>query len=334
VKRLTFPCLALVLALAVMIPTSVSAGEGEAAPDLAQVAVITKIGAKGSAVMQSQIQMRHHEAEFTGAAEGVLGKPVKGQRYAILVGISDYPGTEHVLNGGFDLSYADDDAQLMYETLVGLYGFPAQNVALFTDTQATRSAIMAEIDRLKKVVKSNDEVVFYFSGHGVRSPGLGAPLDGRGQVGITTWGDEEYPIPGFGYIWEKELDKAFKKIKAERQIFIFDCCASGDMLDIGGDGSIVLAATSKTGLAAEFGEDYAALYDDPSMMVNHGLFTYFLAGLGMQYSMGDVNPADGVVTVEEAFDVAYGTLANMSQNIPGFFQVPMIRDRFHHDLLP
>jgi len=354
VKKFGFLLVAVVMTAAILAPSAVYAGDGGKVSNAPKVQILTKTGTRGAVIARlhnegrlpsnqgrlpsNQGHLPQNQGYFKkttdgAATTGILGKPLTGERYAILVGISDYPGDAHVLAGGFDLSYADDDALLMYETLVGVYGFPAQNVALLQDTQATRTAILAQIAALQNVVDKNDEVVFYFSGHGVRYPGLGTPVEAHGSAGIAVWGNADYPVPGFDYIWEKELDQAFKKLDAKRQVFIFDCCVAGGMLKLGGNESLVLAATTPDGISIEFGEDYAALYDDPSMMVNHGLFTYFLAGLGMQYGMADFN-GDGLVTVEEAFDLSRGTLAYMSQTMDGFCQLPVISDRFRNDLLP
>ena len=51
------------------------------------------------------------------AATGILGSPVTGKKYAIIIGSSDYTGTAN------DLTYADDDAIDIENTLITAYGF-------------------------------------------------------------------------------------------------------------------------------------------------------------------------------------------------------------------
>ncbi len=103
----------------------------------------------------------------TEAATGVLGTPLssKGTRYAIVVGISDYPGTDS------DLEYADDDADEMTLALTDVYGFRARNVTTLKDMAATRSAILAAIDAVQAQAGSGGA----FGGHQPvkqRVPGL------------------------------------------------------------------------------------------------------------------------------------------------------------------
>jgi len=54
--------------------------------------------------------------------------------YAIIVGISDYPGTNS------DLSYCDDDALSVYSMLVNEYNFKPENIIYLQDSSATQSA--------------------------------------------------------------------------------------------------------------------------------------------------------------------------------------------------
>ena len=53
-----------------------------------------------------------------------LGKLCKGNKYAIVIGISDYPGTENNLN------YTDDNATDVKTTLMEKYGFRDKNIRL------------------------------------------------------------------------------------------------------------------------------------------------------------------------------------------------------------
>jgi len=52
--------------------------------------------------------------------------------------------------------------------LVGVAGYKPQNVIVLTDRNAYQERILNQISTLKKKVKSNDEVVFYFSGHSAK----------------------------------------------------------------------------------------------------------------------------------------------------------------------
>ena len=259
------------------------------------------------------------------AAKGVLGTPLPegGKRYAVVVGISDYPGDE------MDIHYADDDAILVASVLGAGYGF--DEVRLLVDGAATRDAILGAIEEISALESADDEVVFFFSGHGAKL----TPARGQAQVGIVTWGAEQ-PVPYPEFIWDKELRTAFKGFETDRIICIFDCCLAGAMTDLAGKGRIICMATTQNGYAAEYGEAYGPPIPGIGQ-VNHGFFTYFFVVLGMQYGMADVydhdgNPATPDVTIEEAYDFTRANLQAMSLAFPELWQIPTIGDHFPRDL--
>lgn len=94
------------------------------------------------------------------AATGVLGQPVLGNKYAIVIGISNYPGTAN------DLQYCDDDAQDIYSALTTLYGYASGNIHLLLNMGASYAAILGAVNDIKSRAVASDEVVFFFSGHG------------------------------------------------------------------------------------------------------------------------------------------------------------------------
>ncbi|MCX5998198.1 MAG: caspase family protein, partial [Chloroflexi bacterium] len=257
------------------------------------------------------------------AATGTIGTNVTGKRYAILVGISDYPGQGTILEGGMDLYYAANDADLMYNVLCNGYGF--------------------------EPVHPNDEVVFYFSGHGdTYTPGRGLQR-WMTHSGIVCWAKANKDRAGFATLWDTDLQQAFWWFPTNRIVFIFDCCYAGGMTDLAGYGRVVCMAATQDGISAEYGEAYVPFYGDLAQglpVMDDGMFTYFFAAAGMFGGQADVTPGhgqlvevgngDGLVTVEEAFDYANGWLSYISlmaqQN--GFsVSVPLISDLFCKDLL-
>jgi len=328
VKGIWFSCLAIFLVTALMLPATAYAGKPDVKANATDVEIGKKMGVKGMPLMGPPSR-----GPKPDAATGIIGEEVSGTRYAIIIGISDYPGPDHVLDGGYDLSYADDDAKDMAFLLESIYGF--ENIQLLVDEEATRNAILSEIANLKGSVGEDDEVVFFFSGHGAKLVPKSTPAQGGGQVGIVTWGEEDFPLPGFGYIWDKELREAFRGFGTDRIVFIFDSCLMGGMIDLGKKGRIICMATTQTGVAIEYGEDYVGYYDGGELpLINHGLFSYFFVELGIMYGLADFYPDDGYVTVEEAFDFARFNLEGISIATEGLWQIPTIKDSFTKDLLP
>ena len=82
------------------------------------------------------------------------------EAYAIIVGISDYPGND------YDLSYCDDDALAVYNMLINDYNFKTQNIIYLTDSGATKTGINSAFDQIASNIKNDDIFFFYYSGHG------------------------------------------------------------------------------------------------------------------------------------------------------------------------
>lgn len=238
-------------------------------------------------------------------ATGILGETL-GQgtnKWAIVIGISDYYGE------GNDLHYADDDAIDFYHTLTNVYGFSENNIVLLIDGAATRANIVSAINLLKEKVAANDEVVFFYSGHGAR----GKAGDGDNEAideAIVPW-----ECAAQSLIWDGELAKMFSDFATSRIIFIFDSCYAGGMTDLKADGRIIVMACSENGLSYEFES------------VQNGQFTYYFTEQGIINGYADVYDhiqGQNDVTVEEAFDYAK---ANCK------YQTPTISDLFKNDLL-
>ncbi len=242
------------------------------------------------------------------AATGTLGQDFAGTRHAIIVGISDYPGEDS------DLAYADVDATEMANVLTSVYGF--RDVQTLINGAASRPAILAAIDSLRESVAADDEVVFFFSGHGMN----GAAADGddeRTDEAIVTQDDT---CTEFLPIWDGELKQAFSEFATTRIIFIFDSCLSGGMDDLQATGRVILMACGEHGYSYE-GSQW-----------ENGEFTYYFAHQALEAGAANVHDYDGdtllseprQVTAEEAFDY---TKANCD------LDRPVLCDGFTDDLL-
>lgn len=73
--------------------------------------------------------------------------------YAIVIGISDYPGSSN------DLSYCDDDAQDIYSMLINDYNFKTENVIYLQDSSASKNAINTAFDQISSQI-TNDDIFF------------------------------------------------------------------------------------------------------------------------------------------------------------------------------
>lgn len=112
------------------------------------------------------------------------------QKWAVVVGVDNYQKTSVT-----DLRYAVTDAKLFAEALTEVAGFSPERVFLYTtDAQTTASRplltnLIYRLETLKKEVKPEDSVYFYFAGHGVEMEGatflLTENSDNRSRATLT-----------------------------------------------------------------------------------------------------------------------------------------------------
>ena len=174
-------------------------------------------------------------------ATGTLGEQATGTKYAIVIGICDYPGTN------YDLCESDGDSLHMYKALTTLYGYNPDNIYLFKDMggttgsdlnyksygKPTRDAIYSAIMNIKNKVKNDadngltDEVTFFFSGHGTKGNADDGDAEDVDEAIVVH--DSDGLIDGDGYsdldfIWDGELRDWFSGFATKRINFVFDSC--------------------------------------------------------------------------------------------------------------
>ena len=283
------------LSLTISPPAVLAKSDGPRQVNATDVQIVKKVTLHGPAAKGGKT--------VPTAATGILGDRLSNnaKKYAIVIGINDYPGT------GSDLQYTVADADEMTYVLLNTYEF--DDVIELIDAAATKTAILEAIADVKTSAKSGDEVVFYFSGHGAK---------GKADDGDKNNVDQAIVVQEdghFAFIWDGELVQWFSGFSATRIVFIFDSCLSGGMSVLKADGRVVCMASTINGMSLE-GAGWGG---------GHGQFTYYFAEEGMELTKADVRPPDNQVTVEEAFDYANANCKS---------QTPTIADGFDKDLLP
>ncbi len=99
----------------------------------------------------------------TGAVAVAKESPDGGKSRALLIGVSEYANLENPLVPG-----AVADIRMMHQILVTRYGFQEAAIITLLDRQATRQAIMTELNLLVEQSGSADQLFFLFSGIGSR----------------------------------------------------------------------------------------------------------------------------------------------------------------------
>jgi hypothetical protein len=222
------------------------------------------------------------------------------RKRALLIGINDYsastlgaaaspplgartwPNLEGTLN----------DVKLMRGLLEATYVFKHNDIVALTDQQATRSAILRELERLEKSARKDDVVLFYYSGHGSQV---------RNSCSAERDKLDESIVPadsrlGADDIRDKELRALFNKIlgRGAKLTIVLDTCHSGSGvrgLDAGRHARVVSkdprdVADPSTGprpedrgaLVLSATQDFDRAYEIfASDRVMHGAFTWALA---------------------------------------------------------
>ena len=92
------------------------------------------------------------------------------ERYALLVGVSEYPG----LSERFQLPGSRNDV-ILYQRVLKERGFKSENVTVLADgipgaQPPTRAAIVGQFASLAKKAAKGDYVFMLFAGHGSQQP--------------------------------------------------------------------------------------------------------------------------------------------------------------------
>lgn len=236
-------------------------------------------------------------------------------RYALVYGIQDYPGSDN------DLNYPDDDAESM-ASLLEDRGWTVVEKRI--NSEATYANIEADIADIatESDFDENSTVLVYYSGHGSSYNGTGyiIPYDGITEGGSAVLDN---------WITPAEMSQWLGALSCQNKILILDSCYSGSFVDTSssqdaspqnygyyedGTGTSFIAAgisnlsellaanASAEGdpevvtITAAGSEEYS--YDDSSR--EHGAFTYYL----LKAADGGDGNGDGYVSCTEAFSYA------------------------------
>lgn len=142
-----------------------------------------------------------------------------GERYALVVGVDDYPGPARLECARVDVPNV---AGLLRDT----YKFPEKNIKILRDQAATGAAIRQSFkSHLIDQVKPGDVAVFYFTGHGSTRPDLdGDEEDGLDELICPV---DYSPLKWDEMITDDDLGAWLKQVQTQNIVVVLDCCHSG-----------------------------------------------------------------------------------------------------------
>jgi hypothetical protein len=142
---------------------------------------------------------------------------------ALLIGIDKYPYLS-VLDG------CVNDVRSMRVLLEERFGFPKNNVTLITDQEATREAILVELDALVTRTGRDDVVVIHYAGHG-------SQMTDRERDEPSGYDNTIMPYDSQGWrginrdITDDEINIHLQRLasKTSNITLVFDSCHSGSI---------------------------------------------------------------------------------------------------------
>ena len=214
--------------------------------------------------------------------------PKADNQWALVVGISKYPGQIQSLN------FPRDDARSIKDLLVTAAGFSEDHIRLLTDDgagdlKATKQNILAAVDTyLAPRVQPGHEVIVFFAGHGI-AQGLGQQAKSYFlPVDVDAQSKESLERSAVDL---EDFARRLSALKASQFSIFIDACREDpfpgrgikgntmtDVMSRGlrithGDSTTAQAApvTSIVFYACQVGE---RAYEDPEL--KHGVFTYYI----------------------------------------------------------
>jgi len=200
-------------------------------------------------------------------------------KYAILVGIEDYPGSSN------DLQFCRDDIY-DWKAYLEARGYTC---TLLLDSQATYSNVQNAISNLKTQETASDYIAFIYTGHGIY-------YSSHSHICLY-----DYDTPS------TTLDSWFNGFESTHIFFFFDCCESGEFPTgpLAENGRFIASAclTSETTPDGAYWPDSHPYGGTDN--VDNGLFTYeFLISLGFTHGNPRV-PGPGTISAEDAASNTY-----------------------------
>lgn len=244
------------------------------------------------------------------------------KNYVVAVGISDYKEIN-------DLNLCENDAS----GFASLMEAAGAEVNVIIGASATHENMITSLRGLLAKAKSEDGVIFYFSGHGyeggfccwdmsTNSPSLSQCQLGKGLEKTKANTVNRY----YGGLSYAELQVLFRNCRAARKMVIADACFSGGLEK--GNHINTSVQSAKKGDLIFF---LSSRPDETSLEMagsNNGLFTtYLLEGL----LGGSDKNSDCLITMGELYEYVYDGVTEYANKLP-HSQHPVIWGRFNENM--
>ncbi|MFN0014482.1 MAG: caspase family protein [Saprospiraceae bacterium] len=164
---------------------------------------------------------------------------------AVVVGISDYQSPAI-----HDLQFAHSDAEAFAAWLKSPAGgsVPAENVQLLINAKATGGALLGALEWLMDETKPDDQVIFYFSGHGDVET---RTLRQNGFLLVHESPANNYVMGAFSVGYLKDVVETLVQKNKARVLVITDACHAGKLAGANTGGAQATALALREQFAGE-----------------------------------------------------------------------------------
>ncbi|MFT4703633.1 MAG: hypothetical protein ACI81R_001325 [Bradymonadia bacterium] len=194
----------------------------------------------------------------------------RGQIYAVLAGITDYPGSNN------DLPFCAEDAEKLHESLLASGRLAPESIVL-TDGEVTTAALERAFRDVAQAAGPDDVFLFFYSGHGASNAG-GREIDGTDESLVLVDGE----------VTDDEVNRWFGDVDSRMGVIALDSCFSG------GFARDVISAPNRMGI---FSSEEDVTSNVAARFQAGGYLSFFLRSA--LEGAADNEPSDGILTAGE-----------------------------------
>lgn len=134
-----------------------------------------------------------------------------GNTFAVIIAVENYQFRIKTVD------YARNDAEAFQQWLINNLQVPQENIKLWLDVDATKSALKEELQYEISKLTESDRFIFYYAGHGF--------YDG-GYNKITTWDTHPYNLQETTVSLNGVLMEPLRNSRCNQSLIFIDACAS------------------------------------------------------------------------------------------------------------
>ena len=219
----------------------------------------------------------------------------KGNSYAVIIGVAKYLDAD--IN---QLQFANRDAEVFADFLMSAPGgsVPKENIKLLIDDDATQGEIENAIVKLKDKCSKDDNVFFYFSGHGALE---NETMYNDGYLICYNTSAVAFKNMGVSIVWLNKMANTLSVEKNANVIIITDACHSGRVANNKFKGNALvgeqLMITNRQEIRMASCKPDELSIEKADWGGGRGVFSYHLVN-GLQGGLADADN-NGIVTVGE-----------------------------------